>query len=84
MSPPEQIEGLTIYPNPVSNNKPFIYITSKNNLSKTVDVFNVLGKRIFSVSLIGKELNISMLSTGVYILKITENKVSETRKLVIK
>jgi hypothetical protein len=84
MSPPEQIEGLTIYPNPVSNNKPFIYITSKNNLSKTVDVFNVLGKRIFSVALIGKELNISMLSTGVYILKITENKVSETRKLVIK
>jgi len=84
MSPPEQIEGLTIYPNPVSNNKPFIYITSKNNLSKTVDVFNVLGKRIFSVFLIGKELNISMLSTGVYILKITENKVSETRKLVIK
>jgi len=84
MSPPEQIEGLTIYPNPVSNNKPFIYITSKNNLSKTVDVFNVLGKRIFSVALTGKELNISQLSTGVYILKITENNMSETRKLVIK
>ena len=84
MSPPEQIEGLAIYPNPVSNNKPFIYITSKKSLSKTVDVFNVLGKRIFSTDLTGKELNISRLSTGVYILKITENKVSETRKLVIK
>ena len=78
------IEGLTIYPNPVSNNKPFIYITSKKNLTKKVDVFNVLGKRIFSVTLTGKELNISRLSTGVYILKITENNMSETRKLVIK
>lgn len=78
------IEGLTIYPNPVSNNKPFIYITSKKNLTKKVDVFNVLGKRIFSLTLAGKELNISQLSTGVYILKITENNMSETRKLVIK
>ena len=84
MSQQHPIEGLTIYPNPVSNNKPFIYITSKNNLTKKVDVFNVLGKRLFSVALTGKELNISQLSTGVYILKITENNMSETRKLVIK
>ena len=80
----EGIESLTIYPNPVSNNKEVIYISSKKNLAKKVDVFNVLGKRIFSVELLGRELNISRLSTGVYILKITENNISETRKLVVK
>ncbi len=80
----QNIEGLSIYPNPVTNGKTFIYITSKRNLSKKVEFFNVLGKQIFSIVLTGKELNISRLSKGVYILKVTENNKSETRKLVIK
>lgn len=78
------IEGLSIYPNPVSNGKLYIYITSKQGLNKTIVVYNVLGKLISSTVLTGKEFNISQLSTGVYILKITENNISETRKLIIK
>ncbi len=80
----QNIEGLSIYPNPVSNGKSYIYITSKRGLNKTVAVYNVLGKLISSTVLTSKEFNISQLSTGVYILKITENNISETRKLVIK
>lgn len=80
----QNIEELSIYPNPVNNGKQYIYITSKRNLTKKVEIFNVLGKQVFSIALIGKELNISRLTTGVYILKITENTISETRKLVIK
>jgi hypothetical protein len=80
----QNIEGLSIYPNPVTEGRQVIYITSKKNFSKNIEIYNVLGKQIHSTVLSGKELNISSLSTGVYILKITENKVSETRKLVIK
>ncbi len=80
----QNIEGLSIYPNPVSSNRTFVYITSKRNLTKKIECFNVLGKKVYSTILIGKELNISNLSKGVYILKITENEISETRKLVIK
>ncbi|MCL6293852.1 T9SS type A sorting domain-containing protein [Jejuia spongiicola] len=80
----QNIEGLSIYPNPVNNGKQFIYITSKKNFTKKIEIFNPLGKQILSTILIGKELNIAKLSTGVYILKITENNISETRKLVIK
>lgn len=80
----ENIEGLSVFPNPVQNGKQFIYITSKQNLTKRVEIFNVLGKQVFSNILVGKELNISRLSSGVYVLRITENKISETRKLVIK
>lgn len=78
------IEGLSIYPNPVNSSKTFIYLTSKRNLTKKIEFYNVLGKRVYSTILTGKELNISNLSKGVYILKITENDISETRKLVIK
>lgn len=80
----KSIEDLSIYPNPVTNGKTFIYITSKKNLTKNVEFFNVLGKRIFSTEITGKEINIANLSKGVYVLKITENGVSETRKLVVK
>ena len=80
----ENIEGLSVFPNPVQNGKQFIYITSTQNLTKSVEIFNVLGKQVFSNILVGKELNISRLSSGVYVLRITENKISETRKLVIK
>ncbi|MFB9056613.1 T9SS type A sorting domain-containing protein [Mariniflexile ostreae] len=77
------IEGLSIYPNPVQDGKAFIYITSKNNWVKKVDIYNVLGKHVFSTSISGKELSISGLKSGVYILKVTENNTSESRKLVI-
>lgn len=86
LNPPEEnIKDLSIYPNPVnSSSQSFITIQSKLNSDKTVEFYDVLGKRIFATELKGKELNISNLSKGVYILKITENKVSEARKLVIK
>lgn len=78
----ETIEDLNIYPNPVSNGK--IYITTKENLTKEIEIFDVLGKKVFSTSLFGKELNVSKLTPGIYILKIKENNSSATRKLVVK
>ncbi|MCL5126907.1 MULTISPECIES: T9SS type A sorting domain-containing protein [unclassified Algibacter] len=80
----DKIENLTIYPNPVSAQGNVVYIASKKNLVKNIKVFNVLGKQVLAVKLVGKALNISNLSKGVYILNITENNISETRKLVVK
>ncbi len=76
------IDGLTIYPNPVTNNK--VFITSTLNDTKQIVIYDVLGKKVMSEMLIGKELNVSELSAGVYILKIRENKLSATRKLVVR
>ncbi|NHN27030.1 T9SS type A sorting domain-containing protein [Flavobacterium jejuense] len=75
------IEGLTIYPNPVSNGK--IYITSKLGLEKKVEIFDVLGKKVFEAIVTTKEVNISALNTGVYIVKVKEEEASATRKLII-
>ena len=76
------IDGLTIYPNPVTNNK--VFIISSLNDKKQIDIYDVLGKKVMSEVLTGKELNVSELSAGVYILKIRENKLSATRKLVVR
>ncbi|WP_346881836.1 T9SS type A sorting domain-containing protein [uncultured Algibacter sp.] len=79
-----KIEALSVYPNPVPAGRSYLTIISKNNLSKKIEFYNVLGKQIFAEVIVGKELNISHLSKGVYILKITENNISETRKLIVK
>jgi hypothetical protein len=76
------IEGLNFYPNPVSNGK--IYITSKSSLDKEITIFDVLGKKVLQTILNSKELNVSNLSPGVYIIKIKESDATATRKLIIK
>jgi len=75
------IEGLTIYPNPVSNGK--IYISSKSSLEKKIEIFDVLGKKVLETMLTTKEVNIANLTPGIYIIKIKEKEASATRKLII-
>ena len=76
------IEGLNLYPNPVSNGK--VYISTKNDLDKEIIIFDVLGKKVLQTVLNSRELNVSNLSSGVYIIKIYEKEASATRKLIIK
>lgn len=73
---------LNFYPNPVSDGK--IFITSNITTSnKEVEIFDVLGKSVLKISVV-RELNISSLSPGVYLIKIKEGENSVTRKLIIK
>lgn len=82
LNEPSDIENLSIYPNPVSTGK--VYITSRNNAPKHIEIYNVLGKSILTVTLLQKELNVTRLKAGVYIIKVTENNISSTRKLVVR
>ena len=75
------IEGLNLYPNPVTNGK--VYITSKKDLEKEIIIFDVLGKKVLQTTISTKELNVSNLSPGVYIIKITEEEATSSRKLII-
>ncbi|RTY82632.1 T9SS type A sorting domain-containing protein [Flavobacterium sp. LS1P28] len=76
------IEGLSLYPNPVSNGR--VYISTKNDFDKEIIIFDVLGKKVLQTILSSKELNVSNLTSGVYIIKINEKEASATRKLIIR
>ena len=78
----QQGESLGFYPNPVLNGK--IYITSKTSLDKEVLIFDVLGKKVLQTTISSKELNISSIPPGVYIIKITEGDITATRKLIVR
>jgi hypothetical protein len=75
------IEGLTIYPNPTNSGR--IYISTKLALDKKVEIFNVLGKKVLEAIITSKEVNVSNLTAGVYIIKIKEGEATATRKLII-
>lgn len=75
------INGLNVYPNPVTSGT--FYINTDLNEVKTVTIFDVLGKQVLKTRT-NNAVNVSALNSGVYILKITENGATATRKLVIK
>ncbi len=76
------IEGLSFYPNPATGGK--IYISTKSNEDKQITIFDVLGKKVIQTTLSSRELNISSLSPGIYLIKIEEGDASATRKLIVR
>ncbi|MBO6605656.1 T9SS type A sorting domain-containing protein [Psychroserpens sp.] len=72
----------SVYPNPAADG--FVNIVSTNNEDINVTVFDILGKEVLSTSLTNNRLNVSSLTTGLYMLRITQNNASVTKKLVIR
>ena len=75
------ISGLNVYPNPVKNGT--VFITSNNSTSKTVAVYDILGKQVLSGKTASNAVNVSALRSGSYILRITEEGKTDTKKLII-
>jgi len=76
-----EISGLSIYPNPVT--KGTLYVSSNSTSAKSVAIFDVLGKQVLNTKTSNNAVNVSNLKAGVYILKITEEGKTDTRKLII-
>lgn len=77
-----EIAGLKVYPNPVSNG--VLHIESNLNTERTISLYNVLGKEVLNTTTSNNTINIATLNSGVYIVKITEGGKTDTRKLVVK
>ena len=75
------IDGLKMYPNPLKGNT--LFITSTANAEMNVKIYNVLGKEVLSTKVNNTSVDVSNLASGVYMVKITEEGKTATRKLVI-
>ena len=75
------IEGLTMYPNPLKGNT--LYLTSTANADMSIQIFDLIGKEVLNSNVINNSVNVSSLNAGVYIVKVTEEGKTATRKLVI-
>ena len=71
-----------LYPNPAIND--VVYITTSKNDIKDVMIYDVFGEVVLTDRITSKSLNISRRIPGVYVLQLTENNKTMTRKLVVK
>lgn len=81
-----------IYPNPVIDKKATILfdVKEKSNNTGSVEIYDLSGKKVYESTLNNqsglykKELNLSQLSTGNYIVKISFGGITETKKIIVK
>lgn len=71
-----------LYPNPAVDD--VVFITTPTNGKKAIVVYDVFGEVVLTDRIAAKTLNISRLVAGVYVLQVTENGETMTRKLVVK
>ena len=76
------IAGLKIYPNPVSNGT--LFVESDANAERTITIFDILGKQVLNTTTSNTAINVSSLNSGVYMVRVTEEGKTATKKLVIK
>lgn len=68
----------TVYPNPAVNE---LRINSQETIKK-VEVFNLLGKRVLTAKNINTTLDVSELSSSVYLVKLTSENGVSTKKFI--
>lgn len=80
----KSIKEFSVFPNPVKKGK--ITVTTFNASEKEVSIYSVLGKRVFIQKFTGKrkQLDLSEISSGIYIMKVIEGNNITTKKVVIK
>ena len=73
-------DNFKIYPNPVKNS---LYINLKTPNVTSIEIYSILGKKVL-VKVINdsSEINTEQLSSGVYIMKITQNNTTISKKLI--
>ncbi len=79
---PQELQGFKMYPNPAYGDE--IYITTATNGIKKITVYDVFGEIVLTDIITTNTLNISRLVPGVYVLQVTEQNKTMTRKLVVK
>jgi hypothetical protein len=76
-----EISRFDVYPNPT--NTGFVTIKSNQMGAVQAQVFDLLGKEVINTAVNNERLNVSNLNAGVYVVKLTQNKNTSTKKLII-
>ncbi|MDI9310924.1 MAG: T9SS type A sorting domain-containing protein [Limnohabitans sp.] len=74
------ISGLKVFPVPAKN---ILNVTSDSFATKNVEVYNMLGAKVLTGEVVNGTVNISSLTRGIYVIKITEEGKTATRELVV-
>lgn len=74
-----EAQEIVMYPNPASS---FITIAGNEEVVDEVRIYNVIGKEVLRANLVNDKINISALSSGMYIVNLIGDNVNVVKKLV--
>jgi hypothetical protein len=77
-----EIAGFAMYPNPLTGN--MLTITSNGDAEKAVAIYDMLGKEILNTVSADGNVSVGNLTSGIYLVRITEEGKTATRKLVVR
>ena len=72
-------ETIIIYPNPTND---YLFINSRENFIQSVEVFDILGRKLLLIKENFNQLNISNLKNGILFVKIETKKRTFTKKII--
>ncbi len=72
----------SIFPNPVTTG--VLYIKNENNYMLAIEIYDLLGKKIFSSTKITEKVILSNITTGMYIAKIVSEQGVSCQKIMVK
>lgn len=75
----EKENSFNVYPNPVAD---ILYIKGDGTENMNVSIFNLVGTKVWSGVVEKQNINVSKLPAGVYVLKMKNNKVTQTIRFV--
>jgi hypothetical protein len=70
--------GITVFPNPTTGK---LNITSSEKI-ETIEVYDVLGREVLTVKEPSSEIDLSILQTGVYVIRLQTKKGISVRKVL--
>ena len=73
---------ISIYPNPVSNG--FVNLVNHSNEPLGIEIFDLNGRRVIYQKSVFDSVDVSVLSQGIYSLKLSRHGRSDIKKLIIK
>ncbi len=75
-------KNLEFYPNPVTDG--YLNLTNAGNSTKSIEIFDLVGKKVLSHQTLLSKVDVSQLKGGMYVLKVTADNQSYSSRLVIK
>jgi hypothetical protein len=79
--------GISIYPNPADQNIKFDFKNPQKSESLKISIFDLQGREVKSVQIatVGEvEISVDEILTGVYLLKLSGDRLSHTQRLVVR
>lgn len=76
-----QIDGLKLYPNPVKGGTLYVETALNNNVQVTI--YDIVGKQVLNTTVTNNAINVSELTSGVYVVTVTEEGKTTSKKLMI-